>query len=392
MIVAVDANVRTLTLGECLAIANDRQPMIRAAIHSYQSSQSGYRALFNLGLVAEKLTPDLPIRKEQARRGLELATAECQKTVQESNQDVIVLYYSYVYAKQQEATAADIIEQMEIYFDIAEGIVKSGAKDPKMKLNQFSLYALQNIIAEVKAQRLKAETGRKLAIEALKNAMGVEGDFDFVPAATELPIMLTGTVTKEQVEQLAISRRPELAQAAAGVDAFRLEICAQASVKYGRKVPTLAAGSDLHSKQVPMAVRNGEFRPGALAPEMPTNLVGRTEDRVARATDLSNRQDALYERTLGLVRLEAAKGFLQWEAAVKRVQEAKKKYERGRQLVEESRSAAIAKNDPEILVTNEALAGKAQAEYVEAVYEHIKALAALERITAGAIVTQYPGR
>jgi len=381
-----------LTLAQCLAIGRERQPLIQAAYHSYRATEVGAKALGNLGFVAGLVTPDLPVRRQQASRGLTLAAAEIQKVTQENTQDITVLYYSYVYARQQELTASDIVEQLEIYYEAAEGIVRSGVRDPKMRLNQFSLYTLQNVISDVKAQRLKAETGRKLALEALRDAMGADGGLDFVPAAKELPLMLSGTITQEQVVAEALARRPELAQAAAGVDAFRLEVCAQASVKSKRQVSTLAVGSDLHSKQVPMGVRNGEYKPGALAPEMPASLVGKTEDRVARAAALSLRQDALYDRTASLVRLEASKAFLTWDAATRRVVEAKKKYERGRQLVEESRSAAIAKLDPEILVTNEALAGKSQTEYVEAVFDHVKALAALERITAGGVVTQFPGR
>jgi outer membrane protein TolC len=389
---AVAPAAAQLTLGECLGVARERRPMVRAAILSYQASEASYAALFNLGTVPDLVTPDLPIRKQQAERGLTLAAAEVQKALQETTQDVTVLYYSYVYAKQQEQTAADISEQLGIYYDIAEGIVKSGARQPGSKLDQFSLYALQNVIDEVKAQKLKAETGRKLALEALRDAMGVGMDYDFVPAAQELPLMLGGTVTKEQVVADATARRPELAQAAAGVDAFRLEVCAQAAVKYKRQVPTLASGSDLHSKQVPMAMRNGEYRPGAIAPEMPGTLVGRTAERVQKATLLSQRQDALYDHTASLIRLDAAKAYLAWDAATKQVKDAKEKFERGKRLLEQSRAAAIARQDPQLLVMNEALAGKAQSEYVDAVYAHIKTLAALERITAGGVTTQFPGR
>jgi len=386
------ANLPRLTLGECLAIAYDRQPAIRAAFHSYNAVMSGDRALYNLPSIAERVAPDLPIRKEQSKRGLLVATAEISKIRQETTQDVIVLYYSYVYAKQQEQTAGDVLEQMEIYYEVAEGMVKSGARVPGMKLNQFSLYALQNVIAEVRAQKLKAGTGSKLAIEAIKDTMGVDPSFVFLPAAKQLPEMLTGTVTLEQVMAESLNRRPELMMAAAGVDAFRLEVCAQAKIKYKFTVPTLGAGSDLHSKQLPIAVRNGDYRPGPIVPEMPTTLVGKTADRVAKATELSLRQDALYERAVSLIRLEAANAFLKWEAASIRVREAKIRFDRGRRMVEESRSAAVAKQDAELLVTNEALAGKAQAEYVEAVYEHIKTLAALERVTGGGILAQFPER
>ncbi len=388
----VEPPLPPLTLGECLAIAHDRQPVIRAARHSLRAAEIGYQSLMNLRAFTERVSPDIPVRREQARRGLTLSTAEIQKATQETTQDVTFLYFSYVYAKQSEQTANDVIEQMETYYEVAESIVKSGVRDPKMKINQFTLYALQNLIGEVKQLRVKASTGRQLALTALKEAMGVEPTFAFEPATKELPLMLDGTVSKEQVIADALARRPELAQAAAGVDVFRLEICAQEKVQYGKRVATLASGSDLHTKQVPMAIRNGTYRPGALAPEMPVGLVGNQADRVAHAAELSLRQDVLYEKTVNLVRTEATVAYLNWDAATKRVREAKRRYENGRRLVEDSRAAAVARQDPELLVNTEALAGKAQADYVEAVLEHIKTLAALERVTAGGIYPKFPTR
>ena len=45
-----------------------------------------------------------------------------------------------------------------------------------------------------------------------------------------------------------------------------------------------------------------------------------------------------------------------------------------------------------MLVTSQTMAGRAQANYVEAVFEHIKALAKLERVTAGGVRLSFPGR
>jgi hypothetical protein len=61
-------------------------------------------------------------------------------------------------------------------------------------------------------------------------------------------------------------------------------------------------------------------------------------------------------------------------------------------MVDEAQKVAAVKQDPELLFNNETLAGRAQADYVEAVLEHLKALAALERVTAGGIVPAFPGR
>ncbi len=381
----------TLSLGECLAIALERSPEVKAAQYSLNAALAGRQALGNLPFYAPLLSRDIPVRRQQADRGVAIAAAEVDRVRHDVIYDVTRMYYTYVYAAQQEKTANDVIEQMEVYYKVAEEIVKSGVRDPKLKVDNFTLYALRNRITDVKLLQIKAETGRKQALDALKEAMGVEESFPFVPRDTELPLM-GGSVTKEQVIALALGHRAEIVQAAAGAEAFRLEVCAQDKAR-GLKVPTLAAGSDLHSRQVPMAVRtDAEYRPGAIPPEMPPGLVGRKDDRVARAWEYSHRQGAVTEQVANLVRLEAANAFLNWEAATRRADEAKRRYELARRMVEESRAAAATRQDPELLFNNEALAGKAQADYVEAVYEQLKALANLERVTAGQVCPAFPGR
>jgi hypothetical protein len=182
-----------------------------------------------------------------------------------------------------------------------------------------------------------------------------------------------------------------MAMAAAAGEAFRLEICAQAQLR-SKQTSTLAAGGDLHAKQIPIAHANGEYRPGAIPPEMPASLAGSKEDRVSKAIILSSRQDAVAEKILGLVRLEAINAFLEWEASLYRMKEAKRKFESSQRQVEETKAAAVARQNPEMLVTTEALAGKAQSEYVEAVFEYIKALTKLERVTAGGVRPAFPGK
>jgi outer membrane protein TolC len=365
-----------------------RQPNLKAARSSLEAAELGKESLYTVGRLAERLSPDVPIRRQQAERGIIVARAELEKVHNETVYDVTRLYWTYVYARQQERTATDVIEQLEVFQEVLESIIKTGVPG---KLNNFTLYTMKDSIGEVRILRDKAATGQKQALGALREAMGVEPDFEFHPKDTELPI-LEGVVTKDQVVEAAVTRRPELAQAAAGVDAFRLEVCAQGMIRFRKSVPTLASGSDLHSRQVPMAVRNGEYRPGALAPEMPPSLVGRTESRVARATELSRRQDAVYEKTLGLVQLEAVNAFTSWEGTTARMREAKAKYENARQMVTQAREVLAVKTDPELIIRSEALAGRAQAEYLEAVFEHVKALATLERVTAGAIRPGFVGR
>jgi hypothetical protein len=378
-----------LGLGECLAIAMERQPRLKAARSSLEASQLGKESLNTVGRLAERLSPDVPVRRQQADRGVAVAQAVLEQVHNESVYDVIRSYWTYVYARQQERTGSDVVVQLVVFRGILEDIIKSGVPG---KLNQFTLYTMRDTIAEVRILREEAVTGQKRALGALREAMGVDPAFVFHPKDTELPI-LEGAVSRDQVVEAAITRRPELAQAAAGVDAFRLEICAQGMIRFRKSVPTLASGSDLHSRQVPMPVRNGEYRPGALAPEMPPNLVGRTESRVARATELSHRQDNVYELTLALVRLEAEDAFTAWEGATAKVREAKARYDNARQFVTQAREVAgTVRQDPQLVITSEAQAGRAQAEYLKAVFEHVKALATLERVTAGAVKPAFTGR
>ncbi len=379
-----------LSLAECLDIAMRTQPTIKAAQSSLAASTYGYLSLMRLNRVAEVLSPDLPIRRMQAQKGIAVAAAEVQKAQQETTYDVSRMYYTFVYAIQQEQTANSVIEEMEIYYEAAETMLNLGGM-PNKKLDQFTLYALQDVIIRIRKMRDKAILGQKQALNAMKEAMGLDPRTELYPRDTELPIM-GGDVTENHVVELALGRRCELIQAASAVDVFRLEVCAQARIKHRQSSPTFAQGSDLHSRIYPASIRNGEYKPGVVPPEMPTVVVGKVEDRVARVTELSIRQDAVYEKAVGLVRLEAINAFLGWQTAVSNTKEAKNRYERGKKLVGEARKAATTKQDPELLVRMEAMAGEAQAEYVEAVFKQIEALIHMERVTAGGVIPAFPGR
>jgi len=382
---------KPLTLKECLDIGQENQPAVKAAKASLASGERGYLGLQNFSRALELISADLPVRRLQAQKGIVAASAEVLKAQQEVTYDVTRMYFTYVYATQQEVTANDIVEQMETFYRVAEDILKAGVIDPKVKINNFTLYALDDAIGEIRRLRDKASLGRKQALAALKEAMGVDQAFELVPATAELPLM-AGTVALEEVTALAMSRRTELVQAAVVLDVTRLEVCAQSKLGHRKTVQTFAAGSDLHSRVLPAPLRNGEYRPGPVAPEMPTILAGSRDDRVSRALALCDRQEAVYEKVVGLVKLEAANAFLTWQSTAERVKEAKVRYDRGLKVLEESRAAAAARNDPELLVKNEALAGKAQAEYLEAVQRLIEALVNLERVTGGGVRPDFPGR
>ena len=383
----VPKSEKTLSLAECLAIGMEQQPAIKAAVSSLKSTELGYQTLLNLNPVANAISPDLPFRKKQGERGILVASADVEKARQETKYDIIRMYYTFVYARQEDATAGGIIDQLMVYYSVAE----ADSKNAGSQTTTLTLYGMEEAINEVKRLRITARTGESLSLAALKEAMGVEQSFDFLPRDTELPVM-GGTVTQEQVIAYAVARRPEMAMAAAGVDAFRLEVCAQNAIRLRQKVQTLAIGSDLHSRFIPGPHRNGEYRPGALSPEMPATLVGSREDRVARATEISLRQDVLYDKTKQLVALEAVNSFFHWQECNEKLYLAKARYERSKIIAEQSKPLASQTKNMEPLIRLQAMVGKAQADYIEAVFEHIKALATLERVTSGGVKPAFPDK
>ncbi len=381
----------SLTLGECLAIGQERQPTIAAATASLAASERGYLALIGLRPVAELFSPDLPIRKLQSQRGLCAAAAEVVKVRQENTYDICRLYFTYVYATQQEQTAAEIVEQLESFYDIALEFLKLPVPDPKVKVNEFTLGDIDAVISEVRDLREEASTGRKKAYYALIEAMAVPLEFEFVPADKELPLM-GGSINQEMVVNLALSRRPELVQAAALVDVTRLEVCAQAKLDRRIRAHTFASGTDLHARFIPAPVRNGEYRPGAIPPEMPTEIVGSVTDRVDRMTQHLRVHEAAYQKVHGLVQLEAVNAYLNWEQATRKVKDSRDAHERAQTLVEKARTAAQTNMERELLVRTESLASKAQAKYVKAVHELVLSLISLEKVTAGGVVPAFKQR
>ena len=157
-----------MLLAECLATAEQYQPRLKAAVHSLRAAEAGVQGLNGLGRVFERLSPDLPVRRQQAALGLRVGQAEVDKVRQETVYDVTFLYFSYVYARQSEQTAVDVLETLDAYYKFAEDLVNSGVKQPGLTIDKPTLYNLQAIIGKVQMLRLEAETKRRQTLVALR--------------------------------------------------------------------------------------------------------------------------------------------------------------------------------------------------------------------------------
>lgn len=382
-----------LTLGECIAVAVQRHPSLRAVLESMAANEAGSRALKNFGTVGTLLSPDLDIRKQQADRGRAAGAAEYQKVHNELVQDVTRLYYTAVYAKQQQGVADEVVGQLKELIPIAEEILKKEADPKKLEgLTLAKILAMKVGLREAQGKLAQARIGYQRAMAALRERMAVDANtFPFRPKDTELPVMAQKVpINKDLVVELALCRRPELALAAAGVDAFRLEVYAQGKIPFKRVVPTFASGSDLHSREIPQAQRGAEYRPGGIIPELPPQLVGSKFDRVCRAMAFSRKAEAVFDSAKGLVTLEAENAYLELELAAEKVRLAKEKLDLAIEIQKSAKAAET--NDKSLIVQAEVLVAQSQGAYTEAVLDHLLALAAIERITAGGIRPAFPGR
>ncbi|MBX9626700.1 MAG: TolC family protein [Gemmataceae bacterium] len=383
-----------LSLGDCIAVAVERQPALRAVRASQGATLAGLNALNNIGRVGQVLAPDLPYRKEQSLRGVTAAAADVQKLHNEIVHDATRMYYTAVYARQQARYAEDVVAQVEVLRAQAEVLLNSpnpGAMDnQKLGLIKFGL-------AEARKLRNEARAGERQAFAALREVMAVsEAEFPFRLKDRELPVMAQNVpLAKEMVVEMALCRRPELALAAAGVDVFRLEVFAQDAIRVRRTVPTFASGSDIHARMVPAGSRDpgSDYRPEPILPEMPVQVVGSREDRVARVGWYSQRTEAFFEKTRNLVVLDAEIAFFRFELAAEQVGVGKDQ----RQTADEQMSLvqklfADPRAPKEQLAALYAQAARAQAAYVTSVHQYLLTLAALERVTAGGVRPAFPGR
>jgi outer membrane protein TolC len=370
-----------LTLVDCLRIAIERQPALAAARASLQAKFAAKRGVDELH-VPKLLAPDLPIRRQQALRGLDAAQAELYQAEYDTSYAVIRMYYSAVYARQQSEVADDVVRNLRFWLERVRDIVEKQGGD--RELNQDTVSRLTIYVALAENKQAEAAVGVDRALAALREAMGVGVDCGpFRPADTKMPEP-TVQPKKDEVVALAVASRGELVQAMVASDVMRLEICAQGKYRLRPLVRTFAATADIHAKSLPTGLSNGEYRPGAVGIEMPANVGGSRESRMEQVQWYSVRADAVVEKTRGLITLEAENAYQTWVQATRQVTSSRVAAEQGRQLADRVRRARGQGNiRQEEILQSDVLAGQAQAAYYEALYHQILALANLERITAG---------
>ena len=360
-----------LSLWACRRLALEKQPTLAAYRASLAFAQARATAAEDI-MVPTLVRPDLPVRRQQASLGVQVAEAQLAQGEADTIYAVTRTYISAVYARQQYEVAADALAQLE-HFKTLPGVAKT------WHVEKADVYT-----ALARGRQQDALAGYLRAVAALREAMGVGPEFCFHLADQKMAFIGT-PVCRDQIIDLAVARRGEAVQTSLTARIACLEVEAQGLVHH-LTAATFAANSDIHAAPVPPSIRDGIYRPGGLAVEMPTTLAGSRDDRVAQARALQGRAEEVVVKTRNLIVLEADNAYQRWAEGFRQLPLFEEAWKKGTTLgnkLEEDVKAGAVEATVEDLFNVRLLARQNQLEYNTALYNFLLALADLERITAG---------
>jgi outer membrane protein TolC len=368
----------TLGLNDCIQQALERQPAIAAYRATLASAQDNLRGLNDIRVPAF-ISRELPIRRRQACLGVTVAAAGVDIAERETVYAVTRTYLTVQYARAQRKVADATVDRLRATLDAAKGFVQAGSRDVTTgNVDKITIYMR---LAETR--RAEAVSGIDRALAALREAMGLEPGCPLDIPAEPLPDPRI-TINRDEIVALALARRGELVQVTNASNVMCLEVSAQ-NTSCRPTMRTFASVVDIHSRQVPEGYSDGEYRPGAVALDMPTTLAGPKRDRMSRARDLHARADAVVEKTRNLVGLEAENAYFKYREAADKVPSAREAASKSTGLADDTQKdfAGGVKVKVEDVLGNEVLEAQAKVSFNEALFQQAIALAALERVTAG---------
>jgi hypothetical protein len=302
--------IPTYDLAACKALALAKQPSIAAAQASLDAAVSRSQALANLRVPAF-LVRDLPTRRHQAELGVQAAQAALHEAQLDTIYAVEFSYISALYARSQRQVTDNALERLEtLRKKVAEAIEKDKEDEKRLPIvSRRDLAQLDGLKGLILGRQQEAILGEQRALSSLAEAMAYPGCKLLLANDRLLDVSFVLDCCK-LVEQ-ALAHRPEITRALLGAEVSDLEVTAQSSRLLALRTLTFAAGSDLHSNPVPTGSSSvGEYRPGAVALEMPGGMTGHRGDRVEQARIYSGRAGSVVEKTRGLVRLQVEQAHL----------------------------------------------------------------------------------
>jgi outer membrane protein TolC len=367
-----------LTLRQCLQLAGQRQPSIAVARASLAAATERDHSLAALR-VPTLVAPELPIRRQQSALGLTAASAAVAQAESETVCAVTRLWYAVQYAREQEKVARIAVDRIAATGKTARENLEGGSAE----VTAADVGRSEAYERAAQARVVEAAEGVRRAVSALTEAIGVEGDCRVEVAAGGLFTPEAAPVL-ERVVALALSQRGELVRAGIFVEVAHLEADAQAT-RCGPRMQTFASG-DIHSSPVPPGAFHSEYKPRAVAPEMPVLLIGHRSERVGQARVLQARAESALQKARNLITLEAEDAVLRLRQSQRQAKLATRAAAAAEKLadqLEKDLGAGLRVKVEEVL-NMRLVAAQSRSQENEALFRQILALADLERITAGA--------
>lgn len=374
---------KKITLSEALELMNANHPRIHAAEASLRGSEAGLRGVQNLPFFA-KLSPDMKYRRQQSELGIEVADAGLRQEIRDTSYGVARGYFLVIYSKQQQDLTKQVLEILGKNIRALE--LKMALK--KSPEDDIKLQKLKLGLVEAKQKNSLASTGFDRAKALLTEEVGgrkkvgliepVEKDF----TSYDLIGLLTPAFIEDMVEKTVVIRE-EIIKSSKASQILALEVNAQKSARFNPKFRTFASGSDLHYIPIGVQGRGDNFTPEAITIEMPSSLVGKKNDRVARAQAFADRGAAVEESTKNLIRLEVRNAFQMLLETRTSFNELKKVEPELKKIITELHDTSL-----KFLNTDNAelfeKAGNMLSNYNHTKFITMDNLADLERITSGA--------
>jgi outer membrane protein TolC len=389
---AAPAEDGKLELPSCRRTALEKQPGIAAARATLAAAQARQQAIESMHL-AGVIRHDLPFRKRQSCLGVQVAQAQLTQAEWETIYSVTRTYVGVIYAHAQLRVADRALSDKEtdslpFLRDLAASIYKDRTR-PDVKA--WNIEQIEVLIDVARGRRQEALEGLERAKAGLREAMGIDINAPIDLSNQKLPT-IDVPVDVNNVIALALERRGETTQSALANDIVCLEVKAQGA-SHHPKLETFAASADIHANPAPQGVRDGEYRPGAINLEMPTEIVGSRNARVDQAQAYHARATAVNDKTRGLVSLEAKIAFLKWEETKNQVKEYSAAHVRARKVYDtlrgdrgfDPKDKTGAKPFLEDLLNAAIQSSQTEIWANQALYQHLLSLAAIERVTAGGI-------
>lgn len=356
------------------------QPSLDAARASLAAAHDGKGGLDHFPLFARILVRDLKIRKEQACEGITIAQAALTQAEWDTRYAITRNFFTVQYIRSQKKVVEDVLNDLDTGYKRAKKLFESGDQD--VKITKIDLDAILIQTSIVKTKKSQVDNGMLKALAALREAMGLKYDYPLEIAAVPLPPAVY-KFNKEELIASALANRGELIQAISASRVVGLEIDAQKLI-FGPQGRTFAMGSDIHVQPIPQGIMNGDYRPGAIGPEMPPSLAGPRRFRIARASDLFQRSTAVVDKATSLVSLDVEAQYLKWQEAVANIQSLSGIQALARGLPDRVQQLAPKEFTSGAVIQATTTAIMVQTQLNDEMHMHALALAGLERATAGA--------